>query len=107
MSDSQSLEERFLDHVIAPLVRDQMLWPILGVFVGHLVAGLAYALVFSVVERSPVAWIATAFAIFSTVQAVRLELRVRGRPGALAGILGATWGISIATAVFGHIYGVF
>jgi hypothetical protein len=107
MSDAPDPEERFLDHVIAPLVRDQMLWPILAVFVGHLVAGLAYALVFSVIERRPVAWIATALAIFGTVQAVRLELRVRRRPAALTGILATTWAISIAVAVLGHRHGVF
>ena len=107
MSDARSLEERFLDHVITPLVRDQMLWPILAVFVGHIVAALAYALVFSIVERRPLAWILTALAIFATVQAVRLELRVRKRPAALSGILAATWAISIAVALLGHHYGVF
>ena len=51
MPDRIDPEARFLDVVIAPLVRDSMLWPILAVFVGHLVAGLSYALVFSLRDR--------------------------------------------------------
>jgi hypothetical protein len=107
MSERVDPERRFLDTVVVPLVRDSMLWPILAVFVGHLVAGLSYALVFALRERRPVALIALAFALFVTVSAVRTELRVRGRPAALVGILTATWLLSIAVALAGHSYGVF
>jgi hypothetical protein len=100
-------EARFLDVVVVPLVRDTMLWPILVVFVGHLVAGLSYALVFALRERRPVALIALAFALFLTASGVRTELRVRGRPAALVGILSATWLLSIAVAMLAYRYRVF
>jgi hypothetical protein len=107
MEDRADPETRFLDLVIVPLVRDSMLWPILGVFVGHLVTGLSFALVFGMVERRLAALVALAFAVFLTWNGVRLELRVRKRPGALVGILAATWSLSIAVAFIGHHYGVF
>jgi len=107
VSDHADPEARFLDVVIAPLVRDSMLWPILGVFVGHLVVGLAFALVLGVIERRFAALAALAFALFLTWSGVRLELRVRKRPGALIGILAATWLLALVVAWIGHQYGVF
>jgi uncharacterized membrane protein len=100
-------EARFLDHVVQPFVRDTMLWPILAVFVGHLVAGLSFALVLALRDRRPVAWIALLFAVFVTASGVRTELRVRHRPAALTAILAATWLLSVLAGVAGHRMGVF
>jgi CDP-diglyceride synthetase len=107
MTKTVDPEARFLDLVVVPLVRDSMLWPILVVFVLHLVAGLSYALAFSLRERRPAALLALGLAIFLTFNGVRTELRVRGRPEALSWILAATWLLSIAAALVGHHAGVF
>jgi hypothetical protein len=100
-------EARFLDVVIAPLVRDSMLWPILVVFVLHLIAGLSYALVFSLRERRPAALLALALALWLTAGGVRAELRVRGRPAALTWILAVTWLGAAAVAFGGHHWHIF
>jgi len=100
-------ERRFLDVVVVPLVRDSMLWPILAVFVGHLVAGLSFALVVALSERRAAALLAVAFALFLTAQGVRTELRVRGKPAALTWILAATWLLSAAVAIAARHWNVF
>jgi hypothetical protein len=100
-------EARFLDLVVEPLVRDSLLWPVLVAFVGHLVAGLSYALVFSLRDRRPVALLALAFALFITISGVRTELRVRGRPSTLTAILTVSWLLAAGVAVAGHRWHVF
>jgi hypothetical protein len=93
-----ALEERFLDHVVGPLVSDPMLWPILAVFVGHFVTGLSYALVLGLRDRKVAGLLALALAALLTFNGARTELRVRRRPGALCAILAVTWGLAIAVA---------
>jgi hypothetical protein len=100
-------EARFLETVIAPLTRDSMLWPILAVFVGHLVAGLSYALVFSLRDRRPAALLALALAVWLSIGGVRAELRVRGKPAALTGIIAVIWLLGAAVAFAGDHWRVF
>ena len=100
-------EARFLDIVVAPFVRDTMLWPILAVFVLHLVAGLSYALVFSLREQRPVALLALLLGVWFTVGGVRTELRVRRRPAALTSILAVTWLLSAVVAFAGWHWQLF
>src|SRR5262245_54383525 len=109
MSDSPepaNLEARFLEYVVAPFVRDPMLWPILAVFVGHVVAGLGVALVFGVRDRRFPAMLALVLAAVLTFNGVRVELRVRRRPAALCAILAVTWLLSAAVAAAGARYHV-
>jgi uncharacterized membrane protein HdeD (DUF308 family) len=100
-------EARFLDTVIAPFVRDSMLWPILAVFVLHLVAGLSYALVFALREQRPVALLALLIGVWFTAGGVRTELRVRHRPAALSLILAITWLLSALAAFAGWHWQIF
>ena len=100
-------EARFLDTVIAPFVHDTALWPLLAVFVIHLVAGLSYALVFSLRERRPVALLALLLGVWFTTGGVRAELRVRRRPAALTAILAIIWLLAGVVAFAGWHWQLF
>src|SRR5262245_4044272 len=108
MSDHQpsDLEQRFVEHVVTPFVRDPMLWPILLVFILHAVAGLSFALVLALRERKVAAVLAVTLAILMTWNGVRVELHVRHRPAALCVILTLTWLLSAAVAMASVRYGI-
>ena len=100
-------EPRGIERFFRPFVEEPLLWPVLLVIVGHVVAFLVPVMLFSVRDRRPFAMAALLGLALLSVQGVRLEWRQRGRPGALGAILLTTWITSTVVAVAADRYGVF
>jgi hypothetical protein len=97
----------FLDAWVAPYVRDPTLWPVLIVVIVHVIAFLAPALLLSVRDRELAAAVTLAAAACVTGLAFVQEIRHRGRPGELAGVLVITWIASAAVAWLADAHALF
>lgn len=97
-SATSSNDELWIDRYLLPAIRESTLFPLLLVVIGHVVAFIAPALLFSLRDRS----FGAMFALFAigvlTVQCVRFEVGRHGRPDVLSAIIGATWVASGAAA---------
>jgi hypothetical protein len=97
-SQESSEDELWIDRYLLPAIRETTLFPLLLVVIGHAVAFIAPALLFSLRDRSFGAMLALfAIGVF-TVQCVRFEVGRHGRPDVLSAIVLSTWLASAAAA---------
>jgi hypothetical protein len=94
VSPELSRFERQADEVL----RESTLWPLWIVVIGHAVAFLAPAVVFSMRDRSIPSFAALAILLVGTGARVRGDLAARGGVGLLTRILLATWVLAGAAA---------
>ena len=99
--------ELWIDRWILPALRDLALLPIVLVFVGHVIAFAAPALIFALRDRKIGAQIAVFALVALSFAGVRFEFRRHGRPGLLSGWIGGTWLAAIATSWVCSRYAIF
>jgi hypothetical protein len=97
----------WIDRVVRPFFRDQLLWPVGFVILAHAGAFLAPVLLLSVLERRPAAIVALAGAVWGSIAGVRLERRRPAGAGPLCAAIGATWLLAALLAVLFHRHGFF
>lgn len=85
---------------ILPYFEDSSLWPVLLVVLAALAAFMTPILLRSLYLDLR-ALIALALIAFGTVQLVRWEWRVRGRPGGLSGAVAVVWALAVAATLYG------
>lgn len=96
-----------VERFVLVFVHEPMLWPVLLVAIGHAVALVTALLLLALRERRVSAIGGLLAVAFLSVSALRLELRRRGRPGALSAIGLSTWLLSGAAALAADRYGAF
>lgn len=104
LPDEASKEELWIDRYLLPALREPTLFTMLLVFMCHVVAFMAPALLFAVRDQSFGSMLAL-FAIgVLTVQCIRFEVGRHGRLGVLSAILLSTWLASgVAAWVCDHL----
>ena len=83
-----------VERALLPFLREPTLWPVLLAVIAHAIALVGPLLV--IVWRDPrPGWPALGLLLLGSLSAaaVRVELRDRGRPGPIAGLLAATWSL--------------
>jgi hypothetical protein len=81
-----------VERALLPFLREPTLWPVLLAVIAHAVALTAPLMV--VVWRDPTpGWPMIGLIVLAALSlaGVRVELRDRGRPGAICGLLASTW----------------
>ena len=84
----------WIDRWILYWVRESTLWPILLVLIGHAVAFVGPLMIWSVREGDVGSGVTLVALAVGTVLLMRVEIRARKRPGALAGLLLSTWALT-------------
>ena len=87
----------FIADRVAPVLREQTLWPVLLVAIAHLAAFGAWSLVLAVQEGRLYAYLGAFGLFWLTGTAAVMEIRQTGRPGPLCTVIGLTW---LLTGVF-------
>lgn len=96
-----------MKHWVLPFVEDPLLWPVLLVVIGHVVALVAPVLLLAVRDRRIPAMGALALLVGLSVSIVNGDVRRRGRPAMPSAFLLVTWLLSGAAAVAAHRYDLF
>ena len=104
---SASGYDPWVERWILPFVRESTLWPILIVIIGHASAFMTAALLIGLREGRFAAAVAVLGLLFISGNVVRYEWARVGRPGALAGVVLATWLLTGLLAYLADRYGLF
>ena len=88
-------------------VRESTLWPVLVVMVGHVVALGAPLMIWSVRDGSWASAATLAGLAALSAAGVRTEIRARQRPGALTGLVLASWLLTAGGAWLADRTGIF
>lgn len=96
----------WLERWILPYMRESLLWPVLVAIAGHVVAAIVPALLFALRDHSPLGALALVVLLALSVGAAHEEIRQCGGPGALGGVLLATWIVSGVVAIASDHYGL-
>jgi len=103
MPESESRLERSL----LTFVREPMLWPVLVAIVGHAIALLVPVILLALRERRLSSAVLLLLLIGLSISLLRREVRLRGRPSPLSGVVWATWTLSAGAAWVADHYGIF
>ncbi len=106
MSEDPFDRPHWLDRYVLVFVRESTLWPVALVVIGHAVAFLGPLMLWSVRDGQRLATVTLVLLALLSLAAMAWELRRRG-PGALNGLLGSTWALSVAAAVIADRHGFF
>ena len=95
------------ESIVTFFVKEQTMWPILVVVLGHLAAFLASALLLGARDRMPASMVALLGLSLGSLELVRVERTGRGRFGVMTGLVIATWVMGIAMAIAADRMGAF
>jgi len=99
--------ESRLERNLLTFLREPMLWPVLVAIIGHAVALLVPVILLAVRERRLSSAALLLLLVGLSASLLRRETRLRGRPGALSGVVWATWSLSAGAAWVADHYGIF
>ena len=114
MPDPERQEEQpaaetgsFIEEQIIPLIVEPSLGPVWLVLIAHIAAFGAWALLIALEQGRISAYLGVFGLFWLTGTAAVTEVRQRGRPGALSGLVVATWAATLGFAWAAVHWGLF
>lgn len=91
---------------LLPYVDDFALWPVLVAVLGHVVVILVPLQLAMLRGPSLIAAALLALLLAGSGEVARMEVRARGRPGIITGVIVGTWAISVPCTYYANLWGV-
>ena len=103
----QSVGESRVDHVVAVVLGESLLWPVLGIVIAHAAVFLAPVLVLAVRDRNPFAMAGAVLLLAVTVFGLHDARRRAGRTKPVHWLVACVWLAAIPVAALCGYYGIF
>lgn len=100
-------EHSFIEERVVPLILEPTLGPVWLVLIAHISAFGAWALLVALEQGRISAYLGVFGLFWLTGTAAVQEIRQRGRPGALSGLIVAIWAMTLGFAWSAKHWGIF